>query len=450
MKSIDERNRQFYNFLDETFNLKKCKTWDSVAKQITLEKVMKTYKYFASIFPLNVDYTNLIRTSDDKFRTLHYGDLEGSTIIDQIVRYSLYTDEIIVFHPLQNPSITNQKFNPIKNTKTWLADFLSALYFYIVIKKWVELGIVKLIVNPVQFELQEKAIKRATSTVESKHDIEIWSESTKNQMALSLTNTMGNKPIEWIYKVLIEMQQPKFNESDAQDMAARIKGAYTSHNPLYDKININTNGGSILTSKMGGSLEEVNFISQITQSSIYTSTPTCWSMLKSTQNDFWTKMAHAYSKINMSFLKNVDTTFVLNLRNEGRLTALRIALKEIFKDLDNIDPSSLSDFKMKELNDHLLDAIRSSDAEWNIIEKEAEQKRKFWAITSAASLGTPIVLHEVSIISMLVGVAAWMGNSIKNEKIKKEGFRQGNALSVYVDLKHKNEGFFSDIKSCLV
>src|SRR5689334_1537913 len=125
---FDIKNEYFFDFLNETFNLRKSKTWDEVSKNVTIEKVKKTYKTFAQLFPLKYDYSTELEKSKNLFSTIHYNDLKGRKIIDEVVRFSMYSDKIIVFHPLQNPTVTNHKLDPRKNPRYWLPDFLEALY----------------------------------------------------------------------------------------------------------------------------------------------------------------------------------------------------------------------------------------------------------------------------------------------------------------------------------
>jgi hypothetical protein len=75
---------------------------------------------------------------------------------------------------------------------------------------------------------------------------------------------------------------------------------------------------------MGAAFESILYISNQSGSNIYTSRKTSWEMLKdSSFNDSWAKFNYAYSKVDLSFLTNVETNFVLNLRKEGRLNKLR-------------------------------------------------------------------------------------------------------------------------------
>jgi hypothetical protein len=56
MDFFENKNKEFYKFLDDTFNLKKCKTWDDVSQQISFDKIKATYKFFGNLFPRNFEY----------------------------------------------------------------------------------------------------------------------------------------------------------------------------------------------------------------------------------------------------------------------------------------------------------------------------------------------------------------------------------------------------------
>lgn len=154
MDYFDSKNTKLYDFLNDTFQINKHRRWEDVAKNITLEKVKKTYKFFAKLFPRNHSYFSELEGMKDSFSSIHFGTIKANRIIEEVVRFSLYSDKIIVFHPLQNPSITAQNMDPRWNPKSWLPDFLDSLYFYIVVQKWVKFGIIKLIINPYHYDFE--------------------------------------------------------------------------------------------------------------------------------------------------------------------------------------------------------------------------------------------------------------------------------------------------------
>lgn len=448
MEYFDKKNVEFYSFLESTFALKKCKTWKQVSENITLEKIKLTYKYFAKLFPLSENHYDQFVPSN-KFITLHYGNLRGNSIINDIVRFSLYSEQILVFHPLQNPSITNPQFNPIKKPKYWLADFISSLHFYIVLQKWVSAGIVKLIINPIAYKpaLQKKFHGEAIARVKgiTQETYEKYKSETADHLAEHFANFFGTRSLEWLKNMLLNIQNPKFTDADAEEFSKKIKEAYSNRNPLYENLKVPNEGGMI-TDKMGANVEEINHILNLTGSNVFTCKNSCWDMLKSiNNNETWTKINYSYSKIDLNFLNNVDTSFVLSLRQDGRLSQLRNELKEIFSEFNNIDVAKISELKIAELNERLLDSIKSSEAEWQNIKDRAENARRYWF---TASVGIPIIQHEAT-IATLIGSALWFLNSIKGENIDLKHYRATNPMSVFIDLKHKDEGFFSDLKNCL-
>ena len=49
--TFNNLNLQFYDALNQIFNINKNQTWADLAKRITLEKISETYKIYGQIFP---------------------------------------------------------------------------------------------------------------------------------------------------------------------------------------------------------------------------------------------------------------------------------------------------------------------------------------------------------------------------------------------------------------
>ncbi|MEJ6981582.1 hypothetical protein WG906_14035 [Pedobacter sp. P351] len=449
---FDTKNEAFFDALDELFNIRKSKSWDDISRSISLLKVKRTYRIFAELFPRGVDYMQELETLKLDFSSIHYGAIKGSKIIDEIARFSMYSDKIIVFHPLQNPAVTNPNMNPGRNAKYWLPDFMDSLYFYIVIQKWVKAGIVKLIVNPYDYdlELREKVDKQAFERFQGYDKKEIFNSSKGEvlmNLAESLTFTFRNKNTDFIYKSLMEMEQPKFSHEDAVEMAEAIKSANDYRNPLYDKLNFKLNSGMIMPTKGGGPLESILLISEKTGGAIYTPSTMNWSQLQKVgNNDFWTKANHVYSKIPMNFLNNVDVNFALNLRKEDRLAGVRKQLKRIYTELNTLKTEDISESKIRDFKDSFIEEVKTADAEWKEIGRQAEIARKSWLVTS---LSAPIVVNQMSILPIIAGSAAWLYKNERSRIAKEELQRAKNPISVFVDLKHQKQNFFTTLKNCL-
>ncbi len=321
MDYFDEQNVKFYDFLNENFKINKEKNWDSITKNITVEKIKMTYRYFSKLFPLNYNYSEELTKTNCDFSSIHYGTLKGNRIIDEVVRFSLYSDKIIVIHPIQNPSVTNQSMDPRKNPKLWLPDFLESLYFYTVIQKWVKLGIIKLIINPYEYDLKlrdeiDSEVHKRILQTHSDDTSEELKESIMDDIAEQFAPAYKNKTKEVIFENIMNLESPRFNEKEGRDFADRIFKAMSRVNPLYKNLSNDLKGRSTLNpTKGGGPLESLLYISEKTGGNLYTPSEFNWNQIKEYGiNDFWVKTNKLYSEIPMSFLNNVDTNFALELR----------------------------------------------------------------------------------------------------------------------------------------
>lgn len=450
---FDIKNEYFYEFLNDLFNIKKAKTWDDIAKNVTIEKIKRTYKTFAEIFPRNYDYISELKKGKDTFSSIHYGDIKARKIIDEVVRFSLYSEKIIVFHPLQNPSVTNQKIDPRKNPKYWLPDFLDSLYFYIVIQKWVRSGIVKLIINPYDYdfklrdEMDIEVAKRINKFDKEKY-LHINREHALENIAEQFSLIYKNKSKDYIVDSLLRMTQPRFTENDADEFSEIIIKGFENINPLYNKLNIPLDGRMLAPTKGGGPLESILSISEITNGNIYTPSEMNWNQISEYGlNDFWLKTNRIYSKISLNFLNNVDTNFALELRKDDRLGGVRQQLKKVYSELNGIKAEDLTDLKIKDLNEGFTEELKKSEAEWKDIKKQAELSRKYWLVTS---VGVPLIKNDISILPLAIGSLAWLYHNEKSNQQKKNLMRQKNPISVFVDLKNQNQNFFSIFKNCLI
>ncbi len=451
---FDEKTEEFYDFLNQTFDLKKCKTWNDVSQNVTLLKVKRTYRVFAKLFPRKVDYTSELKNIQSSFSSIHFGTLKAQTIINEVVRFSLYADKIIVFHPLQNPSVTNQTIDPRRNSKYWLPDFLDALYFYIVIQKWVKAGIVKLIINPCEYdlELRDKTDSQARNRLLSADSEEVFEngmDSAQNEMAEKFAIFSQNKSKDQIIDDILNLENPIFTQKEAEEFSDKILYAITKINPLYEKIDksLYHKGGMLYPTKGGGSLEAMLHIANASGGNIYTPSDTNWAQMKSIGiNDFWSKTNHLYSKIPLNFLNNVDTNFALKLREEEKLAGVRQQMKKIYNELSSIDINELSESKIKFIQEGFLEEIKKAEGEWKTITKQVELSRKQWL---SANVGLPIIMNEFSIVPLAIGSISWLYNNEKKAKLNMENYKLKNPISVYVDLKNQRQDFFTEFRNCL-
>lgn len=454
MDFYQSKNIEFYNFLNETFNLRKSKNWDDIARNITKAKISATYKFFSKLYPRNIDYSSKFNSDSKTFKSLHYNTLDANRIINEVVRFSLYSDEIIVFHPLQNPSITNQQLDPIKAPKVWLQNFLDSLYFYVVLQKWVRAGIVKLIINPYDYDfalrdqLDKKAVERVNSFMSDPEYNEKLMLEASNSTIEMLAPSFSGKSTSQIKHALLGMKSPIFKEEEAELYAQKIFDKQHLNNPLYKKLNVPFSRNAIMSTRGGGNIESVSYVAKLINGNIYTTNEINWLQMKRIGDvGKWTKIAHLYSKIELPFLNNVDTSFALNIREDDRLGGVRTGLRNIYSSVSSMTEDDLDENLLQELNEGFIEELKKADAEWSFIKKKAKNQRAYWGACS--TIGIPIIHNEFSLIPLLLSSAFWLGNNIRNEKLNLNKFKTINPLSVYVDLKHQEPSFFSELKNCI-
>ncbi len=453
MDYFDKQNEQFYDFLNQTFGIQKAKNWDDISKNITQLKIKLTYRYFSKLYPRNYNYLEELKKNKSEFSSIHYGTIKANRIIDEIVRFSLYSEKIIVFHPLQNPSVTNQQIDPGRNPRYWLPDFIDSLYFYIVIQKWVKAGIIKLIINPYEYNLDLRnridiEVQQRIFKINQESFFEIAKDSAMDNLAEQFAFMYKNRSKEYIISSLLEIKQPTFNHSEAEKFADKIIDSFSRSNPLYEKLDNSLRSTKMLVpTKGGGPIESIILISEASGANIYTPSETVFYQMKEMGiNEFWLKMNHLYSKIPLYFLNNVDTNFALELRKEDRLSGVRQELKKIYKELSSIDIKNIDDTTIRFLQEGFIEEIKKAEAEWKLIKKQAELSRKYWL---TANVGIPFITNEISILPMAIGSLAWLYMNEKSASEKTNLYKVKNPISVYVDLKNKRQSFIAQLKNCL-
>lgn len=386
------------------------------------------------------------------------GALKANRIINEVARFSLYTDKILVFHPLQNPSVTNQEIDPRRNPAKWFTDFVDALYFYLVIKKWVEAGIVKLIINPSEYDLdlRDKIDSLAHKRVFNEHNkarvYELGKEETEKNFAEQFAQYYTSNDENILIKQLSSINQSAFGIEEAKRIAKLIISSREQVNPIHSSFDKKRLGKGaqrmIIPTKGGGPIEAMELIAEVTNSHIYTTSEFSWEIMKGQGiNDFWTKTDISFSKFDLSFIDNVETSFALELRREDRLSGLRQDLKKIYSELGKIDSDAITEKLIKDLNDSLFHAFKQSESEWQTIRKKADAAKGYWALGSLAS---PIILNEVSLMPIVLGSIALLYKNEKTAATNKKNFKIQNPISVFVDLKNYQPSFWSKYKNCML
>jgi hypothetical protein len=71
--------------------------------------------------------------------------MRPQVIIQNVCRFGLYADEIILINPFDNPNMIAEKFNPVAHPEEWIEETLKVLFQLMAMAPWVEKGFVTFI-----------------------------------------------------------------------------------------------------------------------------------------------------------------------------------------------------------------------------------------------------------------------------------------------------------------
>ena len=149
------------NFVDEILKIAgyyEHRDWDNLKENFTNDTVKQIYDLHADVWHPSAPFRELASDLiDKKFqRFIYLGGVEPNDVFEQIFRWSLYLDQILIPDPFLSPWVTNKQFNPIANPDQMKLEALKLVYFLILISPLVHTGQVLIVPNPTEFNHKVK------------------------------------------------------------------------------------------------------------------------------------------------------------------------------------------------------------------------------------------------------------------------------------------------------
>jgi hypothetical protein len=129
-------------------------------------------------------------------------------MVENVFRFSLYADQILVINPFMNPNVLAQDMNPILRPGEWRLQTLRLIYQLAQFAPWIYAGLVILIPDPGDFD---RALRLKT-----------WD--------LAMKRLNGSKPSEED----IDQSAMKAREEDVSVFTARIPGSNYAEGKSWD------------------------------------------------------------------------------------------------------------------------------------------------------------------------------------------------------------------------
>jgi SEC-C motif len=435
--SVHARNRILLRAAEDIFGFRRGRSWNDFKKNISGEEIRSFYELQASLSRPTTDWAAIMPPPTAGLRGLYLGGIRPEYVLQNLVRFSLYSDELFVINPVHNPWLLKPEFNPIDNPNQFKADTIRVLYFLFQTAPWIESGIVQLIPDPGDFNL---ALKRETFrlAMERRADKELHPSDREE------AHSQGHKELRRVFLALPEDELIRQIERSGQTLTDQAKKNVVEyarrelHNdPLALEQSIMTGDNSqLMTVRAGTNLETALMISGLTGAFLYTNMAGRWEDIVSAHDEMsetarvWSPFANAFQSLQFRFLNNVDVGFANKLREDGRLEAFRSLLRKIGKDTTVITDLGALEMYVRDCKDELTGEYQKAQAEWSKIDEDFLK----WAGTGAAAAA---IGHLVPNVSALAGAVANTLVQLGLRHFRQRQFRKANPMSVFIDLSRK-------------
>src|SRR5258708_31203336 len=144
-----ERNRMLIRAAEDIFGFRRGRSWQQFKRDIADEEIRQFFKVHGSMWGPETNWEGIMRKAGDgKLRGLDLGDIRPELILQNLIRFSLYSDQILVVDPFPNARNLKPRYNPVENPGNFKADTIKLIHFLFQIAPWIETGVVQLIPDP--------------------------------------------------------------------------------------------------------------------------------------------------------------------------------------------------------------------------------------------------------------------------------------------------------------
>ncbi len=285
--SIRERNLAFCNCIRSVLGLDSGKIWLDVRRKLSDNQISEIYDFYSILWPRETDIYSLLPKSDGKFRGLYTGPLDVRVISAHAVPMASVFDEFLIETPITNPNNVKPEFSPVKSPEKFKYQALKDFLFMLEMEPYIGLGLVNIIPNPIEFDLDLMSAMMEMARARSKtrpRDVLCEQDHLLHYRLFieDLLNTMAMTPKN--VKVRTLVQQFRLSEEEAAEAIFELENNAEA-SPLMMLQQMNSgNGGQFIQSKMGPNYEMALFIAQVTGSVLVTDSGSRWHELVTAQH----------------------------------------------------------------------------------------------------------------------------------------------------------------------
>ena len=375
-----------------------------------------------------------LKTCIIRVRALYLGEYEPELMLENVFRFCLYTDEILLTNPFPNPNLIADKYNPISHPDEWRLQTLRLVFHLVLLAPWIDAGLVVLIPDPGDFD---RALRMKTRNLAMER-LKGWEPSDEDVDGSMLKHrtmrTFLLSPRDYLDETVRRMD-PDLPEDKIKSFLdyveqERIRG------PLLPNETLDQMSDQMEMGHSGANLEMGMYICQATGAFPYTNLKFRWKEILSAREDLdptaqvWSPLTNAFQQLQFKFLDKVDSKFACSIRQDGRLEGFRSYLRKIWNSVGGEPDLGKSESLARDFRDELTQTYNESEAEWGAIDRDLV---KYGGATVAGaiamgkmSLGLPAAGFAIAGIAELIQTA-----------MKKRAFRKRVPMSVFIDLANR-------------
>jgi hypothetical protein len=417
----------------DIFKLKE--PWEKVKSGMSDARIREFYHFIAGLWPVGTDYLSLLPTPDSSLRALYLGEMDPEMMLQNVFRFSLYTDQIILVNPFDNPNLMADEFNPVLHPEAWRVQTLRLVYHLRILMPWIVAGLVVLVPDPGDFDralrmkTYDMAKKRLDDGVLTDEDIE---SSSSHQKTLDLAYLY---PSSYIAEKM-RKTNPGITDGEVQKIIAYVEKR-RAEDPLLPNDTIDKMPGQMTAMRLGTNLEMGLFLCQTVGAFPYTNVKFRWREILKAGSELgpsgqvWSPLTNAFSHLDFKFLENVDSKFAVTMREEGRLEGFRAYMRKLWQSVGGELDLTRAEMLARDFRDELSDEYAKAQADWDAIDRDL---MKWPTITGAiAAAGSVATGHY----SLAIPGAGFAVSELIQAHMKRKEFRKKTPLSVFIDLDKK-------------
>jgi hypothetical protein len=428
-RTLREKNIALIAGMFDIFNLKR--PWQNVKDGMSDAQIKEFYSHVAQLWPIETDPRITMPAPDSTLRALYLGENEPELMLENVFRFCLYADQIILVHPFPNPNVIAEKFNPIVHPGEWRIHTLRVVFHLMLLEPWVDAGLVVLIPDPGTFDrsLRLSTRKLAEARLRGCHpgeeDVEnsIFKEKTRRTFLMAPNDVLGR---------IAREANPEISDEEVKRVIQYMERE-RANDPLLPNRTLDQMPDQMDYGNVGANLEMGLYICHATGAFPYTNLKFRWKEILATTLDetgqLWSPLTLAFQQLRFKFLDKVDSKFACSIRSDGRLEGFRSYLRKLWRTIEGDFETAKSEAIARDFKDELTQAYHEAEADWNAIDRDLLK----FAVPKIGA--TALVGGLFSPRFAAAGFAAAGVSELIQSHLKRQEFRKKVAMSVFIDLQ---------------